>query len=158
MLLPTISAACSAAEPCHTPSTRVGRPSTAAASGTVASISTVPGRNDGFSCFSNSACPANGTVSTTMSDILTAVVLSAPSTLPRCPTFSAICAAVALARSASREPMITDSGEGRAIELLAPQPPPAPLAAGLAEPGEGGPAGGAIFAGAGHGSDGTAWG
>ena len=44
---------------------RVGRPPTAAASGTVASISTVPGRNDGLSCLSSSAWPANGTVSTT---------------------------------------------------------------------------------------------
>src|ERR1039458_9826617 len=121
MLLPTISAACSAAEPCHTPSTRVGRPPTAAANGTVASISTVPGRNNGFSCFSNSACPAKGTVSTTMSDILTAVALSAPSTLPKGPTFSAIRAASALARSASREPMMTDS-PARAQRSASPDP------------------------------------
>ena len=40
----TISGACCAAEPCHTPSMRVALPLTAAASGTVASISSWPGR------------------------------------------------------------------------------------------------------------------
>ena len=39
-----ISSACWAAEPCHTPSMRVALPPTAAASGTVASISSWPGR------------------------------------------------------------------------------------------------------------------
>ena len=44
----TISAACCAAEPCHTPSMRVALPPTAAASGTVASISSLPGASASF--------------------------------------------------------------------------------------------------------------
>ena len=51
------------------PASHVGRPPTAAASEYRVIDSTVPCRNDGFSCFSKSTCPAKGTVSITMSHI-----------------------------------------------------------------------------------------
>src|SRR6267154_6665759 len=69
MLMPvgSNSAAACAAEPCHTPIMRVGEPPTVAASGTVVSITTVPGFHTPFNCFSNGAWPEKGSVSTAIS-------------------------------------------------------------------------------------------
>jgi len=53
---------CSAAEPCHTPSVRVAAPPTVAASGTVVSITIVPGFHTLFNCLSKAAAPEKGTV------------------------------------------------------------------------------------------------
>ena len=61
-----ISAACSAAEPCHTPSMRVALPLTAAASGTVASISSLPGASASLRLVSVSEWLRKGTLRITI--------------------------------------------------------------------------------------------
>src|SRR5271170_7658658 len=74
----TSSAVCCAAEPCQTPRVRLARPPTLAASGTVASIRTLPERIAGFNCFNSAACPSNGTVSTSRSLAAQAAEFSIP--------------------------------------------------------------------------------
>src|SRR5664279_1204857 len=75
-----ISAACSAAEPCQTPSIRVALPLTAAASGTVASISSLPGVSASLRLVSVSEWLRNGTLRITVSAARAAetVILSVP--------------------------------------------------------------------------------
>src|SRR5258708_28274129 len=74
----TSCAACSAAEPAQTPSVCVAAPPILTARGTVVSIKMVPGFQYGLSCFSNAACPGNGTVRIAMSASAAAWEFSAP--------------------------------------------------------------------------------
>ncbi len=99
----------------------MARPPTSAASGTVASIKTAFGRNAGFSFLSNSACPANGTVSITTSACATAAEFSAPSTRALPPHCAWISAAAWRARCSSREPMMM-STPARAQRSAKPRP------------------------------------
>ena len=72
----TISWACWAAEPCHTPSTRVARPPTAAASGTVASTTSWCSRSAPLRLVSVSDWLRKGTQSTTTSAFAAASAFS----------------------------------------------------------------------------------
>src|SRR5208282_235073 len=115
------SLVCSAAEPCHTPSILVVAPPTVAASGTVVSITTVPGFQTLFNCFKSAAQPENGTVSTTTSHCEAVAILSAPAIFADAPICPRSCAAVSSARCASREP-ITISSPARAQRCASPDP------------------------------------
>src|SRR5882762_4860489 len=115
------SAAACAAEPCHTTIMRVGEPPTVAASGTVVSITTVPGFHTPFSCFSNGAWPEKGSVSTATSHCAAAAALSAPSIWAAPPIWLRSCCAVSCARPASREP-ITMCSPARASRFASPDP------------------------------------
>src|SRR6266404_95196 len=115
------SAAASAAEPCHTPSMRVGEPPTVAASGTVVSITTMPGFHTPFNCFSNAAWPEKGTVSTATSHCAAAAALSAPSICAAPPMRARSCCAASCARGASRDP-ITMCSPARASRFASPDP------------------------------------
>ena len=84
-----ISAACCAAEPCHTPSMRVALPLTAAASGTVASISSLPGASASLRLVSVSEWLRNGTLRTTVSALRAASAFSRPVNEPSGTTASA---------------------------------------------------------------------
>ena len=70
------SRACCAAEPCQTPSMRVALPLTAAASGTVASISSFPGERASLMLASVSAWLRKGTLRMTVSAARTASAFS----------------------------------------------------------------------------------
>ena len=84
----------------------MGRPPTAAASGTVTSSSSVPGRSASLSDFSVAAWLANGTLSTTSSASATASGFARP--LTSAPGTSARTrSAASAARPASREPITT---------------------------------------------------
>ena len=76
----TISAACWAAEPCHTPSMRVALPETAAASGTVASTTSRPSRRWFLRFVSVSDWLRNGTHRNTTSLASAAGPFSSPRT------------------------------------------------------------------------------
>src|SRR6266436_3067880 len=115
------SAAASAAEPCHTPSMRVGDPPTVAANGTVVSMTTVPGFHTPFNCFSRVAWPEKGTVSTATSHWAAAAALSAPSICAVPPMPARSCCAACSARDASREP-ITMCSPARARRFASPEP------------------------------------
>src|SRR5579863_6938486 len=97
-----------AAEPCQTPSVRVARPPTLAASGTVVSITMLPGRIAGLSCLSRAAWPSKGMVSASRSAAPQAAVFSSPETFAP-GVLCLILSAASRARWASREPMITVS-------------------------------------------------
>ena len=96
---------CSAAEPCQTPSTRVAAPPTVAASGTVVSITIVPGFQMLFSCLSSGTTPEKGTVNTARSHAAAAEGLSSPSIRAPSPMRSRNNLAASCARAASRDPI-----------------------------------------------------
>jgi hypothetical protein len=104
----TSSAACWAAEPCHTPRVRVAAPPTAAARGTVASMTTWPARRLGRSSRSVSWWLAKGMVSTTTSPAAAASALRAAEN-SAAGTSRRSRATASSARWASREPMTTGS-------------------------------------------------
>src|SRR5271166_598695 len=124
-----ISAACCAAEPCHTPSMRVALPLTAAASGTLASISSVPGESARLRSASVSDWLRKGTLRTTVAAAAAAPALSRPSKLPP-GTWPRARSAVSRARAGSREP-ITIGVPARASLSARPYPsaPEAPITA-----------------------------
>src|SRR5581483_11868728 len=96
---------CSAADPDHTPNTRVGLPPTAGSSGTVTSINNVPALIVGAMSFNVAICAAKGTVNTTISAPAAASALAAPSSAALPPSAALNSAAAVCARCASREPM-----------------------------------------------------
>src|SRR6267143_1188231 len=115
------SLVCSAAEPCQTPSTRVGAPPIVAAKGTVVSITIVPGFHTLFNCLSTATMPEKGTVNTATSHAAAAEGLSRPSISAAPPIRSRNSLAVSCARAASREP-IRMCSPAFAIRNASPQP------------------------------------
>src|SRR2546429_1580773 len=105
------SLVCSAAGPCQTPSRRVVAPPIVAASGTVVSITIVPGFQTLFSCLSSATTPEKGTVNTATWHAAAAEGLSRPSTCAAPPIRSRSSLAVSCARAASRDPIRTRSEE-----------------------------------------------
>src|ERR1700687_4877225 len=99
------SLVCSAAEPCQTPSTRVGVPPIDAARGTVVSITIVPGFHTLFNCLSSATIPEQGTVNNAIPHAAAAERLSRPSISAAPPMRSRNSLAVSCARAASREPI-----------------------------------------------------
>ena len=104
----TISCACWAADPCQTPSERVALPLTAAASGTVQSTSSWPGRSDSRRLLRFSDWARNGTVRKTTSARPAASSLTRPST-SALGTRSFSFAAASAARSGEREPITIEA-------------------------------------------------
>ena len=119
-----ISAACCAAEPCGTPSTRVALPPTAAARGTVASTRSWPSLRTGARLPRFSAWLRKGTHRKTVSARFAASGFSTPSNVPPGTRCAALAAASA-ARSAAREPMTT--GVPSRPSLTARPKPSAPV-------------------------------
>src|SRR6202158_1433853 len=115
------SLVCSAAEPCQTPSTRVGAPPIDAARGTVVSITIVPGFHTLFNCLSSATTPEKGTVNTATSHAAAAEGLSRPSISAAPPIRSRNSLAVSCARAASREP-IRMCSPAFAIRNASPEP------------------------------------
>src|SRR5216683_1999762 len=115
------SCVCSAADPCHTPSTRVAAPPTVAANGTVVSSTIVPGFHELFNCFSSAAAPEKGTVKTAISHAAAAEALSIPSICAEPPMRSRNSLAVSCARAGSREP-IRICSPALARRYASPQP------------------------------------
>ena len=117
----TSSAACCAAEPCHTPRVRVARPPTLAARGTVVSTTMLPGRIAVLTCFSRAQWPSKGMVRTSRSAAAQAATFSSPEIVALPPRVARILAAASRARLASRDPMITLS-PARAQRSASPKP------------------------------------
>src|ERR1700689_960763 len=128
---PTISSACSAAEPCHTPSIRVAFPLTAAASGTVASISSWPGDSASLRLASVSEWLRKGTLRMTVSASRTACALSWAEKSP-VPAVALARSAASSARTGSRDP-IAPGTPARPKRTAKPKPraPEAPMIATL---------------------------
>ncbi len=116
----TISSVCWAAEPCHTPSIRVALPLTAAASGTLASISSCPARRAPFKLVRVSDWLRNGTLRITVSARATASAFASPANDPS-PTAARARSTVSAARAASREP-ITTGTPARPSRRASPKP------------------------------------
>ena len=122
----TISWACSAAEPCGTPSSRVALPDTAAASGTVASTRIWPGSSAFLRFVRFSDWARKGTASSTIGPRRAASGFSSPSTDPS-GTCSRTRPAASSARPASRDPITTGTPAAHSRSAMpkprAPVPP-----------------------------------
>ena len=125
-----ISAACCAAEPCHTPSMRVALPPTAAASGTVASISSWPGAQRLLEVGQRLGLAAEGHAEDTIGAAAAASAFSRPLNAPSGTARARARGRLLGARSASREP-ITTGTPARASRRARPKPsaPEAPMIA-----------------------------
>src|SRR6478672_12880373 len=116
----TISTACGAAEPCHTPSVRVALPLTAAAVGTVQSTRSCPSSRPSRRLLRFSDWALNGTARKTIGPRRAASTLTDPSALAP-GTARTRRSTASWARSALREPITTDS-PARARRIASPQP------------------------------------